>query len=64
MDKKNLDSHASIHKNLEKLMQILQSVRVKYYQVVECVNNLVEKQKWKTVAPKSKKHLKLSRKYV
>lgn len=64
MDKKNLDSHASIHKNLEKLMQILQSIRVKYYQVVECVNNLVEKQKWRTAPPKSKKYLKLSRKYV
>lgn len=43
MDKKNLDSTTNMHKNLEKIMQILQSVKVKYYHVVECINNLIEK---------------------
>lgn len=61
MDKKNLDNTSNVHKSLEKLMQILQSVKLSHYQVVECINHLIEKHKWKTQAPKNKKKIVLIR---
>lgn len=59
MDKKNLDNSCYLNKALEKIMQILQSVKVKHHVVVECLNKQIEKLKWKTSAPKSKKKVVL-----
>ena len=59
MDKKNLDPQTNLHKALEKIMQLLQSIKVKHYHVVECLNNQIEKQRWKTAPPKSKKKVHL-----
>lgn len=57
MDKKNLDTTTNMHKSLEKLIQIIQSVKVPHFQIVECINNLIEKHKWKTLPPKNKKKI-------
>jgi hypothetical protein len=61
MDKKNLDNTSNVHKSLEKLMQILQSVKLSHYQVVECINQLIQKHDWKTQPPKNKKKVTLLR---
>ena len=59
MHRGNLDPSMNLHKQLDKIMQLLQSMKVKHYLVVECVNIQIEKQKWKTPAPKNKKKIKL-----
>lgn len=38
MHKKNLDPSMNLNKSLDKIMQLLQSMKVKHYLVVECVN--------------------------
>jgi hypothetical protein len=55
MDKKNLYHSSNLHKKLEKIMQVLQSVKIKHYHVIECLNQYINKKQWKTTLTKSNK---------
>lgn len=60
MNKSNLDG-LSLNKSLEKMMQILTSVRLRPHTVIESVNKFVEKRQLMTKKPSSSKVTKLQK---
>lgn len=60
MNKKNLVG-MNLHKSLERIMQILQSVRLKPYVVIESVNKFIEKRNLQTKKSSSNKKTELKK---
>jgi hypothetical protein len=60
MNKKNLID-MNLNKSLEKMMQILISVRQKTYLVIDSINKFIEKRNLMTKKPASTKMLKLQK---
>lgn len=59
MHKRNLDPSMNLNKSLEKILQLLQAIKVNHFVVVDCINNQIDRQKLKTMPPKNKKKVTL-----